>query len=82
MFRGGGGPNQNVRQDLGLQFRGVPRPRKPDLENDMWDWSQPMFQHRKKSSSAEDYGYSEDDGSSRRLSVAALLMEIILVGFR
>ena len=66
VFRGGGGPDQNVRQDLGLQFGGgVPRPRKPDLENGMWDWSQPMFQHRKKSSSAEDYGYSEDDGSSK-----------------
>ena len=61
---GGGGPSQNVRQDLGLEFGGVPRARKPDMENDIWDWSKPMFQH-KKSLSAEDYAYDEDDGTSK-----------------
>lgn len=55
------------RHNLGLEFRGQPRPKpkpkKPDMEDDMYDWSKPMFQHRKKK---QEFIYDdEDDGISK-----------------
>jgi len=64
---GFGGPNE--RHHLGLQFGGQPRPKpkpkKPDMEDDMYDWSKPMFRPRKKSQDFMFDDDDEDDGNSK-----------------